>query len=259
MELQDLRKELNFRDLGGYATKDGHVVKKGLIYRSAELAFFEESDLEFLEELGIRTILDLRSTKGAKLRPDPVPDGVEYLNVPAAFENLLDDLNSPASVADLLFDEDQKGNLFDRLVSTYTASLAFSNEAIEVLLDKIRNHQVPILFHCANGKDRTGVAAMLIHLLLGVSEEDVKKDYLLSNEYRKVMIEEMKNDHKFWAKHSDHAATLMEILTGVIPESADMLLTEIPERYGSFEAFFEKEYGIDASMLREIREFYLET
>ncbi len=157
--IDELPIELNIRDLGGLEARDGRHVKNGLLFRSAAPYFFNEEQLEPVKALRLKTILDFRTESGADKRPDPALEGAEYFNKCAAFGNPLDDLNSPSELFSLLFDADQKGNLTDVLVSTYTASLAFSNEAYKFMFNKLLEGDAPLLFHCSNGKDRTGVAA----------------------------------------------------------------------------------------------------
>ena len=249
---------LNIRDLGGLETRDGRHVKRGLLYRSAATYFFSEEEMEPVKALGLKTILDFRTPEGAAARPDPVLEGVEYYNKCAAFGNFLDDLNSPAELMSLLFDEDQKGNLADVLVSSYSASLAFSNEAYTFMFETLLAGKAPMLFHCSNGKDRTGVAAMLLLLALGVPEETAKEDYLLSNVSRKANIDRIIHKYGIVSTWLEEARSLLTMVEGVLPESADMLMSEILERYGTYEAYMEKEHGFDAQKLAAFRDMYLE-
>lgn len=78
-------------------------------------------------ELNIRDLGGIPA-KGSGKKANPILEGVEYFNKCAGFQNIREDLNSPGELASLVLDEDQKGNLIDVLVSSYTASLAFSNE-----------------------------------------------------------------------------------------------------------------------------------
>ena len=182
--------------------------------------------------------------------------GADYFNKCAAFQNILDDLNSPADLASLIFDEDQKGNAVDVLVSSYSASLAFSNESFQFMFDRLLEGKAPLLFHCANGKDRTGVAAMLILLALGASEETVKADYLLSNANRKAEIDVLMKKFQLISDLSSSARSLITMFEGVLPESADMMMTEILEKYGSYDVFMEREYGLDENKLIKLRAMY---
>lgn len=256
--IQQLPVELNIRDLGGLEARDGRHVRRGLLFRSASPYFFNEEELAPVKALGLKTILDFRTESGAKKRPNPVIEGAAYYNKCAAFGNPLDDLNSPGELFSLLFDDDQKGNLTDVLVSSYTASLAFTNEAYQFMFDCLLEGKAPLLFHCSNGKDRTGVAAMLLLLALGVPEEIVKADYLQSNVSRKSRIDRLMKQYDFVSSWMDEARSLLTMIEGVLPESADMMMSEIKERYGTYENFMEKEYGFDEVKLRTFRNMYLE-
>ena len=256
--ISHLPARLNIRDLGGLPAHDGRHVRKGLIFRSSALAFFTEEELFPVKKLGLKTILDLRSESGASKRPDPLLEGAAYYNRCAAFQNFLDDLNSPAELASLVFDGDQKGNPADVLVSSYSASLAFSNEAFRFMFESLLEGRAPLLFHCSNGKDRTGVAAMLILLALGVEEGCVKEDFLRSNESRKEEIDRLLGRFRPLSGLSATARSFLTMIGGVLPESADMMISEILERYGTYENFMEKEYGFDGEKLRKFRDMYLE-
>ena len=256
--IDELPLELNIRDLGGLATKDGRHVKRGMLFRSSALAFFDEEELEPVRNLGIRTILDFRVQKGIQKDPDPQLEGAAYYNKCAAVQNFLDDLNSPGELASLIFDKEQSGNAVDVLVSSYTASLAFSNESYKFMFDCLLAGEVPMLFHCSNGKDRTGVAAILILLALGIPEEVVKEDYMQSNICRQSDIDELMERFKMITGRLDNARSFFTMVGGVLPHSADMVISEILERYGTYENYMEQEYGFDKEILKKFRDMYLE-
>ena len=256
--IDQLPLELNIRDLGGLETKDGRHVKRGMLFRSSALAFFFFFLLKSVRNLGSSTILDFRALKGIQKDPDPKLEGAEYYNKCAAFQNFLDDLNSPGELASLIFDEDQTGNAIDVLVSSYTASLAFSNESYKFMFDCLLAGEVPMLFHCSNGKDRTGVAAMLILLALGIPEEVVKEDYMQSNLNRQPEIDELMERFKMLTGRLGNARSFFTMIEGVLPQSADMLISEILERYGTYENYMEQEYGFDKEVLKKFRDMYLE-
>ena len=132
------------------------------------------------------------------------------------------------------------------------------NEAYKFMFNKLLEGDAPLLFHCSNGKDRTGVAAMLILLALGVSEEIAKADYLQSNVSRKQRIDRLMKQYDFVSSWMAEARSLLTMIEGVLPESADMMMTEIKERYGTYENFMDKEYGLDEVKLRKFRDMYLE-
>ena len=249
--IDQLPPKLNIRDLGGLKAKDGRRVKKGLLFRSSALFFFSEEELEPIRTLGLKTILDFRAASGVQARPDPPLDGADYYNKCAAFENFLEDLNSPADLA-------SKGNAIEVLVSSYAASLAFSNKSYQFMFDCLLGGMAPLLFHCSNGKDRTGIAAMLILLALGVPEETVKEDYMLSNVKRKEEINDLIERYNVSFDITNNIKSFLTMVGGVLPQSADMMMSEILEKYGTYENYMEQEYGFDEEKLTKLRDLYLE-
>ena len=257
--LEGFRKEMNFRDLGGYRSKDGRTIRNGLLYRSAALGLLNEEERSLFQDLGIRTVLDFRSAKACSELPDPEFEGCEQIQTCAAFENIRDDLNdSPREFFNMLVDEDQHGNMISALASSFHAALVYTNEAYKTMFRKLLEGNGPLLFHCSQGKDRTGIGAILIMLALGIDDEQIRQDFLLSNEYRASFIEKRLNSMSFLPKLSDNIRTAVIAVEGVIPEEVHMVLAEILERYGSYENFFLHEYGLGETELQKLRDLYLE-
>ncbi len=255
----NLHKELNFRGLGGYVMKDGRKIKKGIIFRSGELGRATPEELEYIKHLGIRTIFDFRNAPETHKCPDPRIPGANHVNMCAAFNGMAADFDySPMGLLDLLQDEDQTGNAAATLYSSLTASIAFTNDAYREMFKTLMAGETPLLFHCSGGKDRTGVAAALILLALGADEDTIKEDYLLSNVYLDELIEDRMGKHFLLSKLSDNYRTHVMASEGVIPESVNMLLEEIKERYKTYENFFLNEYYIDGDGLEKLRDMYLE-
>lgn len=257
--LSGFRREMNFRDLGGYRAEDGRRIRNGLLFRSAALGLMNPEEQALFQQLDIRTILDFRTAAKSLELPDPVFSSCEQMQMCAAFENFRDDLNdSPAEFFAMLIDEDQHGNMISAVVSSIQASLVFSNEAYKVMFRKLLAADVPLLIHCSQGKDRTGIGAVLIMLALGIDEEQIRYDYLLSNQYREKQISAGMN--KLWVLPdlSDNVRTAVMAVEGVIPESVHMILAEILERYGSYENFLRHEYDLTAEDLQRLRDIYLE-
>ena len=257
-DIRGFRREMNFRDLGGYVSKDGRKIREGVLFRSAALGLMNEEELSLFRTLGIRTILDFRSRKTGRELPDPVFEDCELISMPAAFENLRDDLNdSPKEFYEMLIDEDQHGNMIATVVSSIHASLVYSNEAYRQMFRKLLAGDVPLLFHCSQGKDRTGIAAILIMLALGIDEEQIRSDYLLSNEYRKELIEKRLDSMRLLHRLSGNIRTAIMAVEGVLPEAVHMILAEILERYETYENFLLREYDLREEDLRILRDRYL--
>ena len=153
----------NARDAGGHFTRDGRLVRRLKLLRSAGLQDLTEHDRGVLAEIGLRTVIDLRSAGEIADAPDPLDDlGIRQFHFPPLL-SLLDDI--PGTMADLyLYMIDNGGQAFAASIRELAQSAA-----------------LPALVHCTAGKDRTGLLVAMVLDLLGVDEETIVEDYLLSN------------------------------------------------------------------------------
>lgn len=244
----------NFRDLGGYAAADGRVVRPGLIFRSAGLYRLNEEERAAFERLGIRAIMELRTTGEVEADPDPVFEGVRRVHYAGhEFGESAEIDFSPAGMHRL---GDGARDQYDKLLRYYR-TMSFDNEAFRNLFELLEAGEVPVVFHCASGKDRTGVAAMLILLALGVPEETVIEDYLLSNEFRAEKIAASLREYADHIASDPLAGKLNMLENGVLRETAEMVLGSLRERYGSYEAYLAAEFGLTGERLAAFRDRYL--
>ncbi len=163
-----LKGTTNTRDLGGYPTKDGHVTKWQVFVRSDDLYELTESDKHLLINYGLSTIIDLRSTPELQMRPNPFSQdpSIDYHNV-SLFENASPEVLSKAPA--------------DLLKSMYIEMLELHQEQIRTIFKAIASaKEGMVLFHCAAGKDRTGVVAMLLMGLVKVPNRDIVSNYEVS-------------------------------------------------------------------------------
>ena len=116
---------------------------------------------------------------------------------------------------------------------------------------------VPLLFHCTAGKDRTGIAAMVIMMILGASDEDIVSHYVLTNEYLQANIEKKLADHPLTSKIGP-VELLYRASEGVIESFGRRVLSEIRQEYGTLERYLEAEYGLAGEELQRLRDQYLE-
>lgn len=149
----------NIRDIGGWKTDDGTAIKQGMLYRSAkftkdktgEALITGNGKIALAGGLGIVTELDLRTTEDHEngISFSILENGVKYVNCP---------MESGGNI--ILLNKERISELF------------------RILADE---NNYPIVFHCSIGTDRTGMVAFLVEALMGVSEEDIIRDYLFSN------------------------------------------------------------------------------
>lgn len=258
MNITEINGAHNIRDFGGYPTKDGRHVKKGLLYRGGELAALNEEELKAFKEVPFQTILDLRNDHEVAIAKDPEISGAQYLRFP-----IIQESNELIALEKFHLDQSFDESVLLSNKVSYGAELLyrrmpFGAQAYQVMFDELQAHHVPIYIHCKSGKDRTGIGATLILLALGVSEEDAIKEYMLTNEYRKFYIEHfMYRFHALIQEDKDAVKKLMW-LPGVNEENIRAALNEIHLRYSSIEEFLLKEYHQSEEKLEKLRDFYLE-
>lgn len=253
MKLKQFRRKLNFRELGGYPAADGRTIREGMFYRSCRLSLLNERELEELDKLNISCVLDMRSRQECLEHPDPIVGNAKVCQHSGVQTKGGDDIDfSPAGMHKLGNDGRQQL----QALFYYYSEIPFNNEALQCLFEEIKSYNSPILFHCASGKDRTGIAAMLILLLLGCNRKTIKHDYLLSNRYLKEFISrEYRRHPKQYADPDSRELLLM--LQGVNRKVFPIVLDSITGRYGSFDNYFEREFGINEKTMTEIRNHYL--
>ncbi|PQZ94948.1 hypothetical protein CQ018_06305 [Arthrobacter sp. MYb227] len=159
----------NLRDLSGVPLARGSIIP-GMLWRSDDISLSPETQVRSLAQAGLSTIIDLRSADELKKSVSPFLSalGIEHRHVP-----VLSDVSDPESLGDSLANIDSA-----QAVGTWYAQ-TFSNRAgtFVTALDIIANSTGATLFHCAAGKDRTGMLAAAIFTVLGASRDDIVADY----------------------------------------------------------------------------------
>lgn len=249
----------NLRDLGGFAARDGAVVRSGLVYRSDQLNPVSPDDLAKLAGLGLATVFDLRTADERASRPDQLPPGVRdvWLDV------LADDAQSaPAQLLRLVANPKEAnavlggGQVERKFTQAYRefVTLPSARAAYRQLFTSLGEQAtLPALFHCTTGKDRTGWAAAALLLLLGVPQDAVMQDFLRSNEY--LLPAYQPQIAAFVAAGGDPA--IPPAIVGVKSEYLGAALDEMHQQYGTFERYFTEGLGIDAAGQRALRAIYL--
>ena len=158
----------NFRDLGGISTQCGREIPSGLLFRSANLSTATDEDLD-----RISTVIDLRTATGRERWPDRLPQHVAYHPIPI-FDEATAGITREASL-----------DFVPDMVSLYRKMVVSCQSAIQSVLSIIFTHDYSTggcLWHCTAGKDRCGVITAYVLAALGVSREEIIKDYMRSND-----------------------------------------------------------------------------
>ena len=243
----------NLRDMGGLVCSDGRRIKSGMIFRSPVLNTESETDIAYLESLGLDEIIDFRSTEEIKERPDPEIKVCRYIAAPVfdgrKYKYIV--VTNAAKVRCLFL----RGKRIDRLKQNKLDSyeeMPFSPAFGRIFeaMDKGKR----FIFHCTEGKDRTGIAAMLIELVLGRNENEILSEYLLSNELRP-------NKNREWLKYLGCPRRLIDDIAyceSTHEELMNLAKNAVLKKYTNFDEYLEKEFGVTEARREKWREIYLE-
>lgn len=228
----------NFRDLGGYRTMDGRYVKWGKMFRSDELHNLTMEDLRYLSSIPIRYVVDFRSQEEITALPDVNPSSVrKNYSYSISPGNLTDAVNiDPQTITTQQVDSLMMQ--MNVLLVTDSASIEQYINFFELLQN---NGDTPVMFHCTAGKDRTGMAAALILASLGVDEQTIMDDYLLSNRY-------LDGKYAGFKAENPNLAPLLEVK----PEYIRAGLDRIKQEHGSIENYLTNVLKVDISKMKEL-------
>jgi protein-tyrosine phosphatase len=229
----------NFRDLGGYGAADGRTIRWHTLFRADGLDRLTPADVEVLRPFGLRTVVDLRMAHELDERGHfPVH------TYPVTFHNL--------SVMDRSWDREQAAASpqapAEFLHERYTEMLLEAGpryaEALRLLA---ATDAMPAVFHCAAGKDRTGLLAMLVLGALGVAHDDIVEDYALSSTTFESFRTAAANDPAV----AEGLAQIPQIMFAADPMAMSMVLGDIESAHGSVREYV-RTLGVDDAALAEL-------
>lgn len=250
----------NFRDLGGIATTDGRHIRHGLLFRSGHLAHLEACDADRLRDgMGLRRIIDLRSPSEMLEQPDVQVNGVEYLPLSPLNDSQNPSINryNRRTVLKQLMARD--GGTRRHLTDVYRLLVTDSTplEVLGHILRELIETPEGTLWHCTLGKDRTGIASAAVLLALGVSREDIMKDYMSTNRACRV-----KNHLIYFGvcviALSIHTASSLNNLLTSRREYLQAAFDEMDARFGGTSGFLHNGLGLTDGDITRLRAIYLE-
>lgn len=245
----------NFRDLGGVETCDGRKVKKGIFFRASNLYNLGEEDINFIKSLNIKCIFDYRTDEEAEKYPTTRIEGIKYIRVPAFNMPIFMQKSEDTQMQTQIIEKISNNEMYDMMLKLYS-SLPVCNASYKKLVELIQDpNQLGFLSQCTSGKDRTGVGTAIIYMILGVDRETIMKDYLESNNYAKIQIEDMKN------KFPDLKGVPYEYINNMMGVNANYLLRVyniIDSKYKSVEEYLYEEFELTSDKLYNIRSYCLE-
>jgi protein-tyrosine phosphatase len=249
LRLQGVR---NARDLGGYLARDGRSVRWGRVYRSGALGEATGGDIGELQARGLRVVCDLRSGPERLAAPDHWLEsaGIASWGQPATA--LVGDSHSLLEEC-LVSAARTRGVLTD----AYRQMPYVQTEALGAVFHRLARGESPLLFHCSAGKDRSGGAAALLLLALGVPDETVIEDYLLSGLEFDALCRDFLLNPRHAAAHQDPGRAWLPLIESD-PAYIEALLEAVLARHGSIEDYLALELGIAAGELEALRAHLLE-
>ena len=265
----------NAKELGGYTTRDGRTVKHGLLLRTARLSNATQEDLQKLaDEYHLSVVIDFRGDSEIRYFPDPEISGAKNVNI-----QIIEDANEfpEDMIAEMqaLGERNGKVTKMDRLRLAIKYGI-WGEQADQMYIDFLSSDRgsagyrqffrdlldLPdgeaILFHCTEGKDRTGCAAMLILFALGADEETVMEDFLLTNAFNADLIEEdkrMLREEGIAEEDMDVYLSQMDQVSEAYMRNA---LAWMTENYGSPLGYITQVLGVTEEELIELRDKFLE-
>ncbi|HET9058288.1 MAG TPA: tyrosine-protein phosphatase [Acidimicrobiales bacterium] len=234
----------NFRDLGGYPAGEGRQTKWGLVFRSGLLHRFTEADLLAFGELGIKAVFDLRSTGERQQGPSPVAS----VHLPLAEEMATYELMG-------IFTVSGRREAEEAVVGLYLSNLHRRASVLGDLFTRLcEPTNLPALFHCTAGKDRTGLAAALLLSALGTDRDTVIADYALSGDvptpdadaFRPALLS------------AGVPADAIDVFFGAHPDLMARALAELDEQYGGPLQYLLGPAGLKPATLDALRELLTE-
>jgi protein-tyrosine phosphatase len=216
-------------------------VRRGSLYRSDHLGALDEADARQIQSLGIRRVLDLRGVDERVSAVCLVPDvTVHSLAIEPTIVQVLHDLMAAGHKL-------TAAEVVAHMQDTYRGFVRQNSNRFAELFRHLLESNEPTVFHCTAGKDRTGFAAALILRSLGVAEEDVMRDYLLTNELLRMP------DASRFGLTSEVAAVLWRVQ----PEFLNAAFEAVQEDYGGLEGYFRKGLGLGEAERKRMKDLYL--
>jgi protein-tyrosine phosphatase len=237
----------NLRDLGGHLGTRGRNVRRGRVYRSANLATGSPDIIAQLAALGVATIVDLRVNQERERHPTPWTEMgcSDYWfhdhtsNAANLVVSLRDCLSQPAVVR-------------ERMLSLYRELPFTLREGYRTLFSRLAEERTPLLFHCSAGKDRTGVGAALLLSALEVPRESILKDYQETNNF------DLRSKFKGHELHTLAPAESLDAMSGAHAEYLEAALAAVVAHSGSVIGYLQSVLSLSTAELDRIRAHLLD-
>jgi protein-tyrosine phosphatase len=233
----------NFRDLGGYPTSDGRAVRWRQIFRSNHLGHLTDADIEVLRGLGLKSAFDFRGTEERAAALCGVAEiAVHSLPIEPTVVAAL--RTRRANGAPL-----SSGDALEVMRDSYRGYVHHNTPSFRALFAHLLEDRAPLVIHCTAGKDRTGFACALILHALGVADDVIAEDYLLTNRFYR----------RDPTASSDLPEEVKQVLASVQASFLAAAFETIGADYGDLENYFRDGLGLGADERAKLQARYLQS
>jgi protein-tyrosine phosphatase len=230
----------NFRDLGGIKTKDNKTIKPGLLFRSGDLFSITDDDIAVMQKLRLKMIIDFRSEREFTKRPNREIPGIKEIKHLPIYD-------APRELAAQYLDEGNANGIKHLLVDEYARIIVQYTDVYRQFLTILaQTPNVPLVFQCSAGKDRTGLATIFLLTALGVDPDVILKDYFLTNIYAQALAVEIIGK----LNNDGYNGEIMRPMFEVRQEYIDSAILTINLHYGSLGNYVFEELHADKEVLR---------
>ena len=261
---------VNARDLGGYTVQDGRTVKSGMLIRAAHLADAKASDIAYLESLPVSAVIDFRKELEMPGKEDKELPGARYVSLP---------IDASGNAMEKATEQEKKKfvgrNKFD--IKKVIVPVAFNKKAQAMAREMyptllftpecqeqfarffrlvLETENGAVLYHCTQGKDRTGVASALLLAALGANRETIVADFDATNRVYDKDVRKYSRRVKFLGGKEEEIAVVKAFM-GCNTENFIKALDRIDQQYGSLMAYLKGPIGLSDADIETLRARYL--
>lgn len=262
---------INARDLGGYIIQDGRRLRDGMLIRSAHLADATDEDLQYLLSIPISKVIDFRKDIEMNGKTDRMVPGAEYIRLEIDASGKL--VSQATEDEKRLFTGHKQfdikkfmvmaafNSMAQRIAQEMYPNLFFDPECQEQFREFFRlileTEKGAILYHCTQGKDRTGAASALILAALGADRETIIADFDATNRVYEADVRRCCRNVRLMGGKETELATVKSFL-GANTENFIKVLDRIDREFGTMEAYLKGPIGLTDQDILTLRERYLE-